>query len=81
MSIGHLLKTPVEIYRDGEKLLKTEANIQKGRIYLKDVDVRRLDIIRVIPTSEEFEVIDHPYKQLHQGTNKVLYIEAKVRRS
>lgn len=81
MSINHLLRTPVEIYRDEKKILKTKAGVQKGIIYFKDADVKQLDIIKVIPTKEEFEVISHPHKQIHPITNKILYIEAKVRRS
>jgi hypothetical protein len=81
MSIDHLLATPVEIYRDGKKILETKAQVQEGTIYFKDVDVRQLDIIKVIPTKEEFEVISHPYRQLHPITNTIVYIEAKVRKS
>jgi len=81
MSINHLLKTPVEIYGNEEKVISTTASVQQGIIFLKDVDVRQLDIIKVIPTKQEFEVIDHPHKQIDPNTNRILYIEAKVRKS
>ncbi len=81
MSIKTLLRTPVEIYRDEKKIIRTKAGVQESIIYFNDVDVRQLDIIKVIPTKDEFEVINHPHKQIHPRTNKILYIKAKVRRS
>lgn len=81
MSIKTLLRTPVEIYRDDKKILRTKAGVQEGIIYFQNIDVRQLDIIKVVPTKEEFEVINHPHKQLHPRTNKILYIKAKVRKS
>ena len=81
MSIDHLLTTPVEIYRDGKKILETKAQVQEGTIFFKNADVKQLDIIKVISTQDEFEVVNHPYKQIHPRTNEVLYIEAKVRKS
>ena len=81
MSINNLLRTLVEICRDEEKPRRTKAKVQKDKIYFKkDVDVRRLDIIKVIKTKEEFEVINPPYKQINLRTSKVIFIEAKVKR-
>lgn len=85
MSIKHLCNTPVEIYRDGKKILSTKALIQEGIIFFGDAKVNReikeLDIVKVIPIKEEFEIISRPHIQIHPRTNQIVYIEAKVRRS
>jgi len=81
MSIENACKTPVEIYRDGKKIINTKALVQEGEIFFTDAKVNELDIIKVIPTKEEFEVISRPHIQIHPRTNQILYIKAKVRRS
>ena len=73
---AHLV-TPVEIYRDGTKILDTKANVQKGQILFDDVDVKELDIVKVIPTKKEFRIVDL-HKQLRAFGNKVEFVEAKV---
>jgi hypothetical protein len=75
--IKSYLTTPVEIYRDGKKVLDTKASVQKGQIFFDDVDVKELDIVKVIPTKDEFRIVDL-HKQLHPFSNELIYVEAKV---
>ena len=81
MSIKNACRTPVEIYREGKKILNAKALVQEGEIYFADTKINELDIIKVIPTKEEFEVISRPHTEIHPRTNQILYIKAKVRRS
>lgn len=48
--IKSYLTTPVEIYRNGTKVLNTIASLHEEQIFLDDVDVRESDIVKVIPT-------------------------------
>ena len=75
--IRSYLTTPVEIYRDGKKILNTKASIQEGKIYFDDVNVKELDTVRVIPTNEEFRIVSL-FKQLRPFGNEIVYIKAKV---
>ncbi|MGB2763815.1 MAG: hypothetical protein HQ555_07260 [Candidatus Aminicenantes bacterium] len=81
MSIKNECRTPVEIYRDGKKILNTKALVQEGKIYFADTKINELDIIKVILTKEEFEVISRPHKEIHPRTKQILYIKAEVKRS
>ena len=77
MMIRNYLKTPVEIYRDGTKVLNTKASVHEELIYLGDVDVKELDIVKVIPTKEELRIAAM-HKQLDTSESYVIYIKAKV---
>ena len=72
--INAYLNTKIEIVRDGSKILDTKANVQEGQIYLGNVDIRELDIIRITAARIEYQVTS-VYTQL-EG-NRILYKEVK----
>ena len=68
------LNTKVEIIRDGSKILDTKANVQEGQIYLGNVDIRELDIIRVTVAGIEYQVTS-VHTQL--DGNRIIYKKVK----
>jgi hypothetical protein len=77
MMIRNYLKTPVEIYRNGTKVLNTIASVHEELVYLADVAVKESDIVKVIPTKEKLRIAAM-HKQLDISKSYVLYIKAKV---
>ncbi len=75
--IKSYLTTPVEIYREGTKILSVKASVQEEQIYFDNVDVKELDIVKVIPTNEEFRIVKL-HKQLRPFGNEIVYIKAEV---
>jgi hypothetical protein len=71
--INAYFNTKIEVIRDGNKIFETKANVQEGNILFGDVDIRELDIIRVVSVGIEYQ-ISSVYTQL-QG-NHVLYKRA-----
>ena len=77
MMIRNYLKTPVEIYRDGTKVLHTIASVHEEIIFLDDVDVKASDIVKVIPTKEKLRIAAM-HKQLDTTDSYVICIKTKV---
>jgi hypothetical protein len=77
MMIRNYLKTPVEIYRNGTRILNTIAGVHDEIVFFDDVDVQESDIVKVIPTKERLRIAAMP-KQLDTSESYVIYIKAKV---
>ena len=75
--IRNYLKTPVEIYGNGAKVLNTIASVHEEIVFLDNVDVKELDIVKVIPTKKKFRIAAM-HKQLDTSESYVIYIKAKV---
>ena len=75
MSVKHMLKTRVEVFRDNKRVLQTKANVQEGKIYFGDVDIKVLDTVKVPGLKTSYKIFNI-YPQL-KG-NKVLYKKATV---